>query len=41
MEKKSMVQFLLYDITFKKQCTVPVTLTIEGQFFFSELSTTI
>ena len=26
-----MAQFLWYDYTFKKQCTVPVTLTFEGQ----------
>ena len=25
-----MAQFLWYDCTFKKQCTVPVTLTYEG-----------
>ena len=38
-----MAQFLWYDCTFKKQCTVPVTLTLtyEGQFIFSELSTTL
>ena len=28
-----MAQFLWYDCTFKKQCTVPVTLTFEGHFF--------
>ena len=28
-----MAQFLWYDCTFKKQCTVPVTLTYEGQYF--------
>ena len=31
----SMTQFLWYDCTFKKQCTVPVILTFEGQFFQS------
>ena len=29
-----MAQFLRYDCTFKKQCTVPVTLTFEDQIFF-------
>ena len=29
-----MAQFLWYDCTFKKQCTVPVTLTFESLFFF-------
>ena len=34
IENFSMSQFLWYDCTFKKQCTVPVTLTFEGQCFF-------
>ena len=29
----NMAQFLWYDCTFKKQCTVPVTLTFQSQFF--------
>ena len=33
--KLSMSQFLLCDCTFKKQCTVPVTLTSDGQFFWA------
>ena len=33
-----MSQFLWYDCTFKKQFTIPVTLTYEGQLS-SELST--
>ena len=32
--KFSIDQFLWYDCTFKKQCTVPVTLTYQSQFFF-------
>ena len=37
----SMSQFFLYDCTFKKQCTVPVTLTFDiwRSHFFSELIT--
>ena len=31
-KKMAMAQFLWYDCTFKKQCTIPVTLTFEGQF---------
>ena len=39
----SMAQFLWYDCTFKKQDTVPVTLTFDlwRSIYFSELSTTI
>ena len=39
----SMAQFLWYDCTFKKQDTVPVTLTFDQwrSIYFSELSTTI
>ena len=39
----SMSQFLWYDCAFKKQCTVPVTLTVIlwKSMFFSELSTTL
>ena len=33
-----MAQFLWYDCTFKKQCTVPVTLTFD---IFGELITTL
>ena len=28
-----MAQFLWYDFTFKKQCTIPVTLTYQSHFF--------
>ena len=39
----SMAQFLWYDCTFKKQCSVSVTLTFDiwRSIFFSELSTTL
>ena len=38
-----MSQFLRYDCTFKKQCTVPVTLTFDLSklIFFGELITTL
>ena len=38
-----MAQFLWYDCTFKKQYTVPVTLTFDiwRSIYFSELSTTL
>ena len=29
-----MAQFLWYDCTFKKQCSVPVTLTLSKSIFF-------
>ena len=29
-----MAQFLWYDFTFKKQCTIPVTLTFKVNFFW-------
>ena len=46
MEKKwnfSMAQFLWYNYTFKKQDTVPVTLTFDlwRSIYFSESSTTL
>ena len=46
MKKKwnfSMAQFLWYNYTFKKQDTVPVTLTFDlwRSIYFSELSTTL
>ena len=39
----SMAQFLWYNYTFKKQDTVPVTLTFDQwrSIYFSELSTTL
>ena len=39
----SMAQFLWYNYTFKKQDTVPVTLTFDlwRSIYFSELSTTL
>ena len=41
--KFSMAQFLWYNYTFKKQDTVPVTLTFDlwRSIYFSELSTTL
>ena len=41
--KISIAQFLWYDCTFKKQCTVPVTLTFDlsKSIFFDELITTL
>ena len=39
-----MAQFLWYDFTFKKQCTIPVTLTFDlwsKSIFFGELITTL
>ena len=44
MKKKiSMAQFLWYNYSFKKQDTVPVTLTFDlwRSIYFSELSTTL
>ena len=42
-KKNSMAQFLWYIYTFKKQDTVPVTLTFDlwRSIYFSELSTTL
>ena len=38
-----MAQFLWYDFTFKKQCTIPVTLTFDllKSIFSGELITTL
>ena len=35
-KNNSMAQFLWYDCTFKKQCTVPVTLTIDYEGLWIE-----
>ena len=42
-KKNSMAQFLWYNYSFKKQDTVPVTLTFDiwRSIYFSELSTTL